>query len=80
MGNDIGTNKMAREHPDWVGPRILVTKPEVAAYVESELARLIDQYKLVSTGLTYNPYPTSEGPSATRHGFTDNYWRYYEAF
>ncbi|HPD29947.1 MAG TPA: alpha-galactosidase [Phycisphaerae bacterium] len=83
VGNDIGTSKVAREHPDWVGPRAILdlTKPEVAAYVESELARLIDQYKLDLYRLDYNPLPTSEGPSATRHGFTeDNYWRYYEAF
>ena len=83
VGTDIGTSKVAREHPDWVGPRAILnlTKPEVAAYVESELTRLIERYKLDLYRLDYNPFSTDEGPSTERHGFTENnYWRYYEAF
>jgi alpha-galactosidase len=83
VGNDIGKSRVAREHPDWVGPRAILdlTKPEVAAYAESELIRIIDQYKLDLYRLDYNPLPMTEGPSTPRGGFTeDNYWRYYEAF
>ena len=83
VGSDIGTSKIAREHPDWIGPRAILdlTRPEVAAYVESELTRLIEQYKLDLYRLDYNPFATNEGPSSERHGFIENnYWRYYEAF
>lgn len=82
-GTDISTSKVAREHPDWVGPRAILnlTKPEVAAYVESELTRIIEQYKLDLYRLDYNPFGTYEGPSTEHSGFTENnYWRYYEAF
>ncbi len=83
VGNDAGSSKVAREHPDWIGPKAVLnlTKPEVAAYVESELSRIIERYKLDLYRLDYNPMPTNEGPSTKREGFDENnYWRYYEAF
>lgn len=83
VGADIGHSKVAREHPDWVGPKAILdlTKPEVAAYVESELTRIIDRYKLDLYRLDFNPMGTKEGPFTDRHGFKENnYWRYYEAF
>jgi alpha-galactosidase len=83
FGEGIGQSKVAREHPDWVGPKAILdlAKPEVAAYVESQLTRIIDKYSLDLYRLDYNPFATFEGPSTERYGFREsNYWRYYEAF
>ena len=83
VGEDLGNSKVAREHPDWVGPKAILdlSKPEVAAYVESELTRIIERYKLDMYRLDYNPFATFDGPSTERSGFRENnYWRYYEAF
>ena len=41
----------------WARAILDLTKPEVAAYVESELTRLIDRYKLDLYRLDYNPLP-----------------------
>jgi alpha-galactosidase len=83
VGEDLGNSKVAREHPDWVGPKAILdlSKPEVAAYVESELTRIIERYKLDLYRLDFNPFATYEGPITERHGFREShYWRYYEAF
>ena len=83
VGEGIGNSKVAREHPDWVGPKAILdlSKPEVAAYVEAELTRIIDTYHLDLYRLDYNPFSTFEGPFTERYGFREsNYWRYYEAF
>jgi len=81
---DLGmSSKVATEHPEWIGPKgiLNLTKPEVADYAETELCRIIEQYKLDLYRLDYNPFFTYEGPSTSRDGFTENnYWRYYEAF
>jgi alpha-galactosidase len=83
VSEDLGNSKVAREHPDWVGPKAILdlSKPEVAAYVESELTRIIERYKLDLYRLDFNPFATYEGPITERQGFREShYWRYYEAF
>ena len=75
--------KIAKEHPDWIGPSgiLNLTRPEVAEYVESELVRLIEGYELDLVRLDFNPLFTYEGPSTPRDGFLENnYWRYYDTF
>ncbi|MBI2842582.1 MAG: alpha-galactosidase [Armatimonadetes bacterium] len=76
-------SRVAKEHPDWIGTNgvLNLTRPEVAAWVESELTRLIEKYKLDLYRLDYNPIFTFEGLSTPRDGFMENnYWRYYEFF
>ncbi len=80
---NIADSRVAKEHPDWLGPKNVVNLsiPEAAAWVESELTRLIEQYNLDLIRLDYNPLYTNEGASTLRDGFEENnYWRYYEAF
>ena len=80
---NVGESTIAREHPEWIGPKQILnlTIPEAAAWMESEICRLIEQYELDLFRLDYNPLFTFEGPSTVRDGFTENnYWRYYEAF
>ncbi|MFH1742489.1 MAG: glycoside hydrolase family 36 protein [bacterium] len=80
---NIPESKVAKEHPEWIGPKNIInlTIPEAAAWVESELTRLIETYNLDLFRLDYNPIYTFEGPETLRHGFMENnYWRYYEAF
>jgi alpha-galactosidase len=80
---NISESKVAQEHPEWIGPKQILnlTIPEAAAWMESEICRLIEQYELDLFRLDYNPHFTFEGPSTARDGITENnYWRYYEAF
>lgn len=80
---NIRESRVAREHPDWLGPKdiLILGNPECAAWVEKELRRLIERYDLDLFRLDYNPLFTYEGPESSRDGFTENnYWRYYEAF
>lgn len=82
---DLGAKESAvgREHPDWIGPKGILdlTRPEVAAYAESELSRIIEQYRLDLWRLDYNPFFTFDGTRTQRDGYLEsNYWRYYEAF
>jgi alpha-galactosidase len=84
-------SKLAREHPDWLGPQDIMRldKPEVASYVESELIRVIDRYGLDLYRHDFIPAPspvdgtphTREGASTLRDGFVESsYWRYYENY
>jgi len=78
----MGESKIAREHPDWICPKgiLNLTKPEVAAWMEAEICRIIDEYQPDLYRLDYNPGSTGEGPETSRDGFTENnHWRYYEA-
>ena len=78
----MGESQISKEHPDWLGPKgiLNLTKPEVAAWMESEICRIIDEYKPDLYRLDYNPGFTFEGPETPRDGFMENnYWRYYEA-
>jgi alpha-galactosidase len=81
--------KLWREHPEWrmrrdgelvaAGRQLDLTKPEVAAWVENEIARLITRYDLDMFRLDYNR-SMEAGGTRVKDGFTENLlWRYYEA-
>ncbi|MBI4584047.1 MAG: alpha-galactosidase [Planctomycetes bacterium] len=81
---DWSRSRVFKEHPDWfLGPQKTIldlTKPEVAAYLETELARLIEQSKLDIYAHEYVGLYLGEGPSTSRDGFMENnFWRYYDA-
>ncbi|MEW6253382.1 MAG: glycoside hydrolase family 36 protein, partial [Planctomycetota bacterium] len=80
-------SRLAKEHPDWFihrygkpVERILdLAKPAVAAYVESEIVRLIERYKLDLFRLDYN-VGSLEGGFNTVGGQEENtLWRQSEA-
>ncbi len=75
-----------QEHPDWLlqcGERRMnnvlnIAKPEVAAWVESEIVRLIEEHSLDVFRLDYNAFP-EVGGSTSHGGFDENtIWRHYE--
>ncbi|MBI2844839.1 MAG: alpha-galactosidase [Armatimonadetes bacterium] len=78
------------QHPTWFYTQLFdgerkyflrLEKPEVAAYMESVLTGLIDQYGLDLYRHDYIPGYTYEGLSTFRSGFVENnYWRYYENY
>jgi alpha-galactosidase len=86
----MGTNSTLRKtHPEWAvvrhgtpaadGRVLDLAKPEVAAWIESEIARLIQQYDLDMFRLDHN-HNIGEGGTRERDGFVENtLWRYYEA-
>jgi len=79
----VQESKVYREHPEWFGPKnvLNLTIPEAAAWMESEIRRLIEQYNLDLLRIDYNPGFTYDGPVTIRDGITENnYWRYYEVF
>jgi alpha-galactosidase len=84
---------LRREHPDWlitrdgkltgvqnaVGRALDLTKPEVAAFVENTIERVINDYKLDMYRLDHNH---ELRPSGNRQyaGFTEDMtWRYYDS-
>ena len=76
-------SRVGREHPEWLGPKGVVnlTIPEAAQWMESEICRVLDQYRPDLYRLDYNPQFTYEGPHTVREGIEENNaWRYYEAF
>ena len=76
-------SKVYTEHPDWIGPgnALKIGMPEVAAYVESELSKLIERYGIDLYRLDYNTGETMEGAETPKDGFIENnYWRYYSNF
>ncbi|MFN8007211.1 MAG: alpha-galactosidase [Terriglobia bacterium] len=77
--------KWCKEHPDWFFPNykniLNLTKPEVVAHVESQLSRMIDQYKLDLYRHDFNTPFTYELGQTPRSGIEENdYWRYYEGW
>jgi alpha-galactosidase len=77
----IKESKVFKEHPEWFGPHnvLKVGDPEAAAWMEADIRRILDEYRLDLYREDYNPLYTYEGPATERHGFTENnYWRYYE--
>ena len=77
---------LRKQHPDWLmtrdgrpvagGRQLDLTKPEVAAWVESEIARVIQKYDLDMFRLDYN-HSVEEGGNRVVDGFTENLlWRY----
>jgi alpha-galactosidase len=82
-------SKLKKEHPDWLlkrdgkpiqGGRALdLTQPVVAAWVESEITRLIQTYQLDMYRLDHN-HPLQPAGNRVYQGFTEDLtWRYYEA-
>jgi len=78
-----GQSKVKREHSDWFGPNnvMYINRPEVAAYMEAELSRVLQEYKpdLYRNEFIPAPLYMMEFASTPREGFLENdYWRYYE--
>lgn len=75
-------SKIGKEHPDWLIPGsglLNLTKPEVAAWLESEINRVITEYKVDLFRLDYNPGYPGDGHATSYDGFSENdYWRYYD--
>ena len=76
-----------QQHPDWLLQRdghrlnnmLDLTNPEVAAWVEQEIVRIIEEHDLDLFRLDYNAAP-GEGGYTRRHGYDENtIWRHYEA-
>jgi alpha-galactosidase len=87
---DVGSAvKLRKEHPDWIltrngepvakGRQLDLANPEVAAWAESEIARLIRQYDLDVFRIDYNN-SVEEGGNRMKDGFLENtQWRHVEA-
>ncbi len=84
-----GAAKLRREHPDWIltrngqpvagGRQLDVANPAVAAWMESEIARVIKKYDLDLFRLDYNT-TVEEGGNRTRDGYVENtLWRHVDA-
>lgn len=80
--------KLRREHPDWVltrngqpvagGRQLDVSNPAVAAWMESEIARIIRKYDLDMFRIDYNN-SMEAGGNHVRDGFIENtLWRHVE--
>ena len=76
------------EHPDWVQERydrqrrgdVDLTRPEVAAWMEGQITRLIEEQQLDFFRLDYNVGNIGAGFQTVRDGYVENnYWRYYDA-
>ncbi|MEN6536988.1 MAG: alpha-galactosidase [Bryobacteraceae bacterium] len=83
-------SELRKKHPEWSmtrngrpvanGRQLDLTKPEVAAWVESEIARIIQKYDLDMFRIDYN-HSVEEGGNRIKDGFTENLtWRYVDAF
>jgi alpha-galactosidase len=79
-------SRLLQAHPEWAMtkrgeriPNLDLSKPEVAAYLEEMIGRLIVRYDLDCFRLDYN-ISIGEGGEAERAGYTENVvWRYYDA-
>jgi len=79
----VSESRVYAEHSEWFGPKKVLdlTNSAAATWMEAEMCRLIEQYRLDLYRLDYNPGFTYEGPTSLHDGFVENnYWRYYEAF
>ncbi len=83
-----GSN-LRKEHPEWImkrngenateGRALDLSKKEVEDWLESQIERLITQYKLDMFRIDHN-HDIGLGGTAERHGYMENVlWRYYEA-
>jgi alpha-galactosidase len=81
--------KLREQHPDWIlkrngepvahGRQLDFANPEVAAWAESEIARIIRKYDLDIFRIDYNN-SVEEGGNRTKDGFLENtQWRHVEA-
>ena len=80
-------SRIAKEHPDWLamnydgdrkmGGQLDLTNPDAAKWMEGEIVRVIEEYKLDFFRLDYNTDPV-RGIKRIQNGFVENgYWRYY---
>ncbi len=81
-------SRLKAEHPDWVltrdgkpvadGRQLDVSNPEVVAWMEAEIARVITQYDLDMFRLDYNT-TMEQGGNRLKDGFQENtLWRHVE--
>ncbi len=78
--------KLTQEHPDWfitrygkpVERNLDLTKPEVAAYVEGHIIRLIERYKLDMFRLDFNLSAREGGFNANGGRLENTLWRHGE--
>jgi alpha-galactosidase len=78
-----------KKHPEWFVPRrpmlpgpnfLNISYSGAAAYMESELNHIIEDYKLDLYRHDQNGTEGGEGSETLRYGFLENdYWRHYEA-
>lgn len=77
-------SKVFQQHPDWfVQPNSVLNLSikEAAAYMEVELAQIVEHYKLDLYRHDFNSPLRGQGSETLRDGFVENdYWRHYEAF
>ncbi len=87
IGSESGA---AKQHPDWeaaaydgrrsFGGQLDLTNPEVADWVEAQIARVIEENQLEFFRLDYNVGGMGMGARTLRDGFVENgFWRYYQA-
>ncbi|MEW6750327.1 MAG: alpha-galactosidase [Candidatus Latescibacterota bacterium] len=83
-------SRVARQHPDWIataydgqqrlGGLLDLANPEVARWLEEQVARVIGDNELEFFRLDYNVGGLGAGARVERHGYLEStYWRYYEA-
>jgi alpha-galactosidase len=80
LGN-IEQSTVYQEHPDWFGVKnvLRLALPEAAAWMESEICRLIEAYELDLLRIDFNPHFTYGGLISREKGIWESeYWRYYE--
>ena len=78
---NIRESVVYREHPDWFGPKEVINLglPQAKTWVDSEIERLVTQYKIDLFELDFNPEITNGGLHTVQHGMPENnYWRHYE--
>ena len=77
-------SKVFQEHPDWfVQPNSVLNLSikEASAYMEAELAQIIEHHKLDLYRHDFNSPLRGQGSETLRDGFVENdYWRHYESF
>jgi alpha-galactosidase len=82
-------SRLKQQHPDWIttrngrpiagGRRLDLSNPAAAAWIESEIARVIQKYDLDMFRIDYNT-TVEEGGNRMRDGFLENSeWRHVEA-
>ena len=76
-------SKVFQEHPDWFidrGNIVNLSIPEAAAYMESELAQIIEHYHLDLYMHDFNAPQRGQGAQPLRDGFAEcEYWRHHDA-
>jgi alpha-galactosidase len=81
-------SKVYNEHPEWFSPSLNLdlSIPEAAAYMESEVSKIIDVhgldiYRHDQNGIVFFPPGPAAGQTLREGRFIEsNYWRHYEAF